>query len=219
MEIGTGSQADSTALRSALAGLSDEALSRLRVSSDVPGRRGPHVSATQLIQVVTRTSQPNASQAWSRLKEGGFLDRISNPVVRHRFPGRGGESEVVDIPTALQIIMALPGKTAATVRLRASVLLVRFLAGDLTLVGEIYGMNQLQDYLREHDAANPLRLAAAARDSGQCGEGSAAAGSEPASEPATVSCRFRRSETPAKEGRVHKEVVIGMRRCQLQPKE
>jgi hypothetical protein len=180
MEIGTGSQAESTALRSALSGLSDEALSRLRVSSDVPGRRGPHVSATELIQVVTRTTQQNASIAWGKLKEGGFLNTSGACVETYRFPGqRGGRpSEVVDIPTALQIIMALPGKTAATVRLRASVLLVRFLAGDLTLVGEIYGMNQLQDYLREHHPEHPLREFRAALEAGQttplAGDGDAA---------------------------------------------
>jgi hypothetical protein len=157
MEIGTGSQAESTALRSALSGLSDEALSRLRVSSDVPGRR------TELIQVVTRTTQQNASIAWGKLKEGGFLNTSGACVETYRFPGqRGGRpSEVVDIPTALQIIMALPGKTAATVRLRASVLLVRFLAG-----------------LREHHPEHPLREFRAALEAGQttplAGDGDAA---------------------------------------------
>jgi hypothetical protein len=75
-----------------------------------------------------------------------------------RFPGqRGGRpSEVVDIPSALQIIMMLPGRTAAKVRVKASVLMTRFLAGDLTLVGEVYGMAALQDYLREHNPTHPL---------------------------------------------------------------
>ena len=72
-------------------------------------------------------------------------------------PGqRGSPSEVVDIPTALQIIMVLPGKTAAKVRVKASVLLTRFLGGDVTLVGEVYGMNELQAYLREHHPEHPL---------------------------------------------------------------
>lgn len=54
-------------------------------------------------------------------------------VETFRFPGqRGGRpSEIIDIPTALQTIMVLPGKTAAQVRVKASVLLTRFLAGDL----------------------------------------------------------------------------------------
>jgi hypothetical protein len=73
-------------------------------------------------------------------------------------PGqRGGRpSEVVDVPTALQLIMVLPGKTAARVRVKASVLLTRYLAGDLTLVGQVYGMHELQSYLQEHHPEHPL---------------------------------------------------------------
>jgi hypothetical protein len=87
-------------------------------------------------------------------------------------PGqRGGRpSEVVDIPTALQIIMVLPGKTAAKVRVKASVLLTRFLAGDLTLVGQIYGMNELQTYLREHHPEHPLCVFRRSVDAGQTQE-------------------------------------------------
>ena len=75
----------------------------------------------------------------------------------HRFPGqRGRPSEVVDIPSALQIIMLLPGKTAARVRVKASYLLTRFLAGDLRLISEIYGMNELQEVLKENDPTHDL---------------------------------------------------------------
>ena len=74
-----------------------------------------------------------------------------------RFPGqRGLAAEVVDIPTALQIIMLLPGRAAAALRLKASVLLVRFLGGDLSLIAEIYDMNALQEHLREHWPEHPL---------------------------------------------------------------
>ncbi len=171
MELGTGNAEESTALRTALAGLSEDALGRLRVSSSVPGRRGPHVSATQLIEVVTGTTQQNASLAWAKLKEGEFLNTSGAYVETYRFPGqRGGRaSEVVSLPTALQIIMALPGRTAAAVRVRASVLLVRFLAGDLSLVGEVYGMNQLQEYLREHHPEHPLAAFREAHEAGQTG--------------------------------------------------
>ena len=170
MEIGIGSASESTALEQSLIGLTQEDFGRLRVSSSVPGRPGPHVSATQLIEVVTKTSQSNASQTWNKLKVEDFFSIIGtsgiNPVI-YRFPGqRGGSpSEVVDIPTALQIIMVLPGRTAAKVRLGASVLMVRFLAGDLSLVGEIYGMNQLQDYLKEEEP--PLCAFKDALDAGQ----------------------------------------------------
>jgi hypothetical protein len=66
-------------------------------------------------------------------------------------------TDVIDTTTALQVIMALPGKTAARFRLKASVLLVRFLSGDLTL---------------ENDPGNPLaRLAQTAEAQGLLGDG------------------------------------------------
>jgi hypothetical protein len=157
--IGGGTDVESAALQTALSGLSDADFARLRACYEVPGRpRGPHVSATELIHAITKTGQSNASRTWSKLKTDGFLNTSPRYAETHRFPGqRGGRpSEVVDIPTALQIIMVLPGKTAAKVRVKASVLLTRFLAGDLTLVSEVYGMNELQSYLREHHPEHPL---------------------------------------------------------------
>jgi hypothetical protein len=89
-----------------------------------------------------------------------------------RFPGqRGGRpSEVVDLPTAIQIIMMLPGKTAARVRVKASYLLTRFLAGDVTLVEEIYGINEFQAFLKEQEPTNPLCAFRQAVDAGQTDE-------------------------------------------------
>ena len=43
-------------------------------------------------------------------------------------------------------------------RLKASVLLARYLAGDLTLVGELYGMRSLQEYLKQHCPEHPLAM-------------------------------------------------------------
>jgi hypothetical protein len=157
--IGGGTDVESAALQTALSGLSDADFARLRVCYEVSGRpRGPHVSATELIEAIMKTGQGNASRTWTQIKDGGFLNISPRYFETHRFHGqRGGRpSEVVDIPTALQIIMVLPGKTAAKVRVKASVLLTRFLAGDLTLVSEVYGMNELQSYLREHHPEHPL---------------------------------------------------------------
>jgi hypothetical protein len=157
--VGGGTAAESEALETALSALSDADFSGLRVCYEVPGRpRGPHVSATQLIEVVTKTTQQNASNAWQKLKNDGFLNTSGICVETLRMPGqRGGRpSEVVDVPTALQIIMVLPGKTAARVRVKASVLLTRYLAGDLTLVSQVYGLHELQSYLQEHHPEHPL---------------------------------------------------------------
>ena len=166
--VGSGTDAESSSLALTLAGLSEDDFSRLRVCYDVPGRRGPHVSATQLIEVVTRTSRTNASHAWTKMKNEGVLSVNGIHALSHRMPGqRGSPSEVIDIPTALQIIMVLPGRTAAKVRVKASVLLTRFLGGDVTLVGEVYGMNELQAYLREHHPEHPLCAFREAVEAGQ----------------------------------------------------
>ena len=51
-----------------------------------------------------------------------------------RFPGQGGpETEIVDLPIALQITMLLQGAAAAKVRLKVSFLLVRYLAGGIKI--------------------------------------------------------------------------------------
>jgi hypothetical protein len=132
------------------------------------------VSATELIQVVTGTTQQNSSLSWGNIKRD-ILNTSGACVQTFRFPGqRGRSSEVVDIPTALQIIMMLPGRTAAKVRVKASVLLTRFLAGDLTLVGEVYGMAALQEHLREHQPDHPLCAFREAVDAGQTTGGTTA---------------------------------------------
>ena len=70
--------------------------------------------------------------------------------------------------------MMLPGRTAAKVRVKASVLLTRFLAGVLTLVGEVYGMAALQEHLREHQPDHPLCAFREAVDAGQTTGGTTA---------------------------------------------
>ncbi len=145
------------ALEHALGGLSlrDFESGGMRVTHSVPGRLGPHVAATDIIKATTKTTQQNASQQWLRLKSDH--PETTSGTCSFRFPGRRGlAAEVVDIPTALQIIMLLPGRAAAALRLKASVLLVRFLGGDLSLIAEIYDMNALQEHLREHWPEHPL---------------------------------------------------------------
>ena len=168
--IGQGTDAESVALETALSAIAVADFKDLHVEFVVPGRPvGPHVSATQLIEAVVKTGHSNASHMWTKLKAEGFLEAPGRHMVSHRMRGqRGGRaSDFVDVPTALQIIMTLPGKTAAKVRVKASVLLIRFLAGDLTLVSEVYGMDELQRYLREHDPNHPLCAFREAVEAGQ----------------------------------------------------
>ena len=128
-------------------------------------RPGPHAGAVDVIRATTQASRENAVQQWSKMK-AKHPETVST-TYSFRFPGqRGPATEVVDLPTALQIIMLLPGSAAAAIRLKASVLLVRFLGGDLSLVADVYDMNALQEHLAQHWPEHPLARFAAAPAAG-----------------------------------------------------
>ena len=92
------------ALEHALGGLTEEDFASVRVTRSVPGRKGPHVAVLDIIKVATKTLRANAVQQWTRLKyEHPETVSGSNSF---RFPGqRGPETEIVDLPTAVQVIM------------------------------------------------------------------------------------------------------------------
>ena len=63
---------------------------------------------------------------------------------------------VTDAEGITQIIMLLPGASAARVRLSAANVVVRYLGGDLSLVREVMQNNRLQDHLEpEHPCLVP----------------------------------------------------------------
>ena len=154
--VGSGTAAESSSLTNALNALTSQSFElRLanRTTTNVPANPGvSYVAAVSLIQAITNTSRQNSEKHWANVK------RESELATRGcKFPGRGqGKTDVIDLTTSMQVIMALPGKTAARFRLKASVLLVRFLSGDLNLIAEVYGMNKLQAYLQEADPTHPL---------------------------------------------------------------
>ena len=153
----TAPDASQNALERVLDGLSlrDFESGGIRVTHSVPGRPGPHVGALDVIKATTQASRENAVQQWSKMKSK-HRETVSG-TYSFRFPGqRGPPTEVVDLPTALQIIMLLPGKAAAAIRLKASVLFIRFLGGDLSLIADVYDMNALQEHLAEHWPEHPL---------------------------------------------------------------
>ena len=143
------------ALEHVLGGLTEEDFAIVRVTHSVPGRKGPHVAALDIIKVATKTNKSNATQRLDKLKND--YPEVFTPSKHFQFPGQGQNRVlVVDLPAALQIIMVLQGKIASNVRIKASVLLVRYFAGDLTLVGELYGMDARQQYIKEHCPDHPL---------------------------------------------------------------
>ena len=169
--VGRGSAAESGAFTAALDSLTEQSLAAKlqgRRTDQVAGKLGLwHVGAVRFVEAVTNSSQPNAHQRWAAVKS-------SHPELiteSYKFPGRGNRPvDVIDTTTALQVLMLLPGKTAARFRLKAAVLTARFLSGDVTLVAEVFEMNALQTYLREHDPTHPLvRIAQTAEAQGQVG--------------------------------------------------
>ena len=60
------------------------------------------------------------------------------------FGGRGGNRDSLvpnNLTTLIEIIFLLPGRAAAKVRLAAAQLFVRYLGGDLSLIGELEHLN------------------------------------------------------------------------------
>ena len=188
--VGTGTAAESASLASALGALTPQTFdARLakRTTTRLPINPGvSYVASVSLIQAITNTSRQNAEKHWANIKkDSGIANSDGSSGCSFRFPGqRGPMTDVIDTTTALQVIMALPGKTAAQFRLKASVLLVRFLCGDLSLVAEIYGARKLQKFLAENDPGNPLaRLAQTAEAQGLLGDGPSLPDGAPSSNP------------------------------------
>ena len=106
------------ALERTLGCLTEEEFANVRVTHSVPGKKGPHVAALDVITVVTKTTQQNVSHHWNEIKKG--RPEVTNGICNFLFPGQGQrEVDVVSLPTALQVIMVLPGRAAAAVRLKA----------------------------------------------------------------------------------------------------
>jgi hypothetical protein len=106
-----------------LLGLSHAEYKDLHISVGNVGRFGPHVSALQLIGIVTKMDRASSVKAWQTLR--------SQVDVKD-----GREDQLIDIPTALQVVMMLPGKTASEIRMRSSVHLILSQSREGTLEEE-----------------------------------------------------------------------------------
>ena len=56
------------ALERTLGGLTEEDFVSVRITHSFPDKKGPHVSAQDIIQVVTNSTQQNASYHWKQIK-------------------------------------------------------------------------------------------------------------------------------------------------------
>lgn len=117
------------------------ALGRIRKTAENP----PRVSVYDLISAVTGSAE-SARKAFFRLSnEHAEVGASSH---NFRFSGRGQRpTPVVDARGAVEILMLLPGRVAASFRKSAADVIVRYLGGDPSLVEEVAANRLIQEQL------------------------------------------------------------------------
>ena len=63
-----------------------------------------------------------------------------------------------DLKTLIHVIFMLPDRGGSLVRQAAAKVFIRFMGGDLSLVGDVQRMNEAQSFLIENDPEHPLRI-------------------------------------------------------------
>lgn len=110
------------------------------------------VSVYDLIQVVTHNKQ--YKRTWKDLHEK--YPEVGVHTTYFKFPGRGQrETPVVGAKGLVTIVNLLQGERAAKFRAAEADVLVRYLGGDLGLIGEIQGIREAQ---RQLPADHPARI-------------------------------------------------------------
>jgi len=75
----------------------------------------------------------------------GKFPEVCAKVTHFQFEGQGQrDTPVAQLATVVEIIMLLPGRMAALVRQKCAEVFVRYLGGDLSLIGEIVKLNHVQ---------------------------------------------------------------------------
>ena len=129
------------------------ALHRVRVKDG-------QIAICDVISTITGQTADASRRIWSRtLDAHPTLSEICGTT---RFPlvgpGRPRETPTTDAKGIVQILMVLPGRTAAGHRQAMSEVIVRYLGGDPSLVDEIYANRQAQLELAAADPENPMRI-------------------------------------------------------------
>ena len=136
-------------LMASLTQLNEHAVQQIRKTAETP----PRLSVIDLVAAVTGFTPHAAANAVLRLKAA--YPEVSSLDGHFRFGGRGQrDTPVTDARGAIELLMLLPGKTAATARGCAANVVVRYLGGDVTLVQELMAHRQVQSELDpEHPAS------------------------------------------------------------------
>jgi len=97
---------------------------------------------------------------------------VAQKVDHFHFGGQGQRNTPVpkDLAALIEIIFLLPGRAAAQVRRAAAQVFVRYLGGDLTLIGEVEHLNHVQAFLRENAPEHPMRAFGEAVEGEQAGD-------------------------------------------------
>ena len=136
-------------LMARMAELDDDSVQQIRKTAETP----PRVSVYDVIKAVTGCSPHVAANAAQRLKEA--YPEVASEWCHFRFSGRGQRDiPVCEARGAIELIMLLPGRTAAIARQSAANVVVRYLGGDTSLVGEVMANRDMQAFLEpEHPAS------------------------------------------------------------------
>ena len=126
---------------------------QLRKTDTVP----PRISIYDVIAAVTGMDGNHAEKAYRDLVVD--YPEVHSIGVNFKFPGRGQRNTpIADVRGIVEIIMLLPGHTAARVRRQAAELLCRYLGGDPALVAEVCRNRGLQEELAVQNPDDPRRV-------------------------------------------------------------
>ena len=131
-----------------LQGLTDGTVLRIRKTAEDP----PRASVIDTIVVITGHSPTNSLHTWQRMSQS--FPEVSQSVTNFKFSGQGQRlTPVADARTMVEIVMVLPGRTAAMHRRTAADILVRYLGGDPSLVEEIAANRLSQEQMDDNEPA------------------------------------------------------------------
>jgi hypothetical protein len=139
-------------------GRSPDALVEIRSVGALDGRtgqptpeelRGSH-SVIDVIMNVSGQNRNHSAEAFRKIAE--VYQEVNASTVNFQFEGQGQRrTPVAKIAAMVEIIMLLPGRTAALVRRQCAEVFVRYLGGDLRLIEEVTQLRHVQEVLARED--------------------------------------------------------------------
>jgi hypothetical protein len=145
---------DDTELRKHLAGLMKIPLAQIGRIRMTPDKQPALVDVASII---CKLSKKAAAVYCERIVNG--FEGMTTNCCHAIFPEHPRPTRIAkDLKTIIQVIFLLPGREAALVRQAAAELFVRFMGGDLSLIGEVQRIREVQAFLREHEPDHPMRV-------------------------------------------------------------